>query len=41
VPRGTLSLWRSHAAVEPVGGTSGAAERVVEAQRARGALLLI
>ena len=41
VPRGTLPLWRSLGSHEPVQGMSGAAERIVEALRDRGALFFI
>ena len=41
VPRATLSLWRSLGEFEPALGMSGAAERVVEVLRERGALFFI
>jgi ATP-dependent Lhr-like helicase len=41
VPRGTLPLWRSLGSFEPVQGMSGAAERVMQALRERGALFFI
>jgi ATP-dependent Lhr-like helicase len=41
VPRATLALWRSLGSFEPVQGMSGAAERVVQALRERGALFFI
>src|SRR5688572_16066500 len=41
VPRGSLPLWRSLGLAEPVQGMSGAAERVVQALRERGALFFI
>jgi ATP-dependent Lhr-like helicase len=41
VPRGTLPLWRSLGSFEPVQGMSGAAERVVQALRERGALFFV
>jgi ATP-dependent Lhr-like helicase len=41
VPRGTLPLWRSLGSFEPVQGMSGAAERVVQAMRERGALFFV
>ena len=41
VPRATLPLWRSLGSFEPVQGMSGAAERVVQALRERGALFFV
>jgi ATP-dependent Lhr-like helicase len=41
VPRATLPLWRSLGSSEPVHGMSGAAERIVQALRERGALFFI
>ena len=41
VPRGTLPLWRALGSHEPVQGMSGAAERIVDALRDRGALFFI
>jgi ATP-dependent Lhr-like helicase len=41
VPRATLALWRSLGSFEPVQGMSGAAERVVQALRDRGASFFI
>jgi ATP-dependent Lhr-like helicase len=41
VPRATLPLWRSLGSFEPVQGMSGAAERVVQALRERGASFFI
>jgi ATP-dependent Lhr-like helicase len=41
VPRAALPLWRSLGSFEPVGGMSGAAERVAQALRERGALFFI
>jgi ATP-dependent Lhr-like helicase len=41
VPRVTLPLWRSLGSFEPVQGMSGAAERVVQALRERGASFFI
>jgi ATP-dependent Lhr-like helicase len=41
VPRATLPLWRSLGSFEPVQGMSGAAERVVQALRDRGASFFI
>jgi ATP-dependent Lhr-like helicase len=41
VPRGTLPLWRSLGSFEPVQGMSGAAERVAQALRERGALFFV
>jgi ATP-dependent Lhr-like helicase len=41
VPRAALPLWRSLGSFEPVGGMSGAAERVVQALRERGALFFV
>ncbi|HVY63775.1 MAG TPA: ATP-dependent DNA helicase, partial [Gammaproteobacteria bacterium] len=41
VPRGTLALWRTLGTFEPASGMSGAAERVVNALRERGALFFV
>ncbi len=41
VPRAALALWRSLGSSDPVQGMSGAAERVVQALRERGALFFI
>jgi ATP-dependent Lhr-like helicase len=41
VPREALPLWRSLGSFEPVTGMSGAAERVVQALRERGALFFV
>ncbi len=41
VPRASLALWRSLGSFDPVQGMSGAAERVVQALRERGALFFV
>jgi ATP-dependent Lhr-like helicase len=41
VPRATVPLWRSLGSSEPVQGMSGAAERLVQALRERGALFFV